>query len=83
MISKGEKFEKLYVLDTATLNATNLNSVSTTFVNNISSHIWHNRLGHLSFKRLDILKDQIQCDTSKFNKVVVPCYICPLAKQRR
>ncbi|KAK0588496.1 hypothetical protein LWI29_001655 [Acer saccharum] len=51
MIGKGEKFEDLYVLDAATLN-----SVSTTYVNNVSTHIWHNRLGHLSFKKLDSLK---------------------------
>ena len=70
-------------LNAGRLNADSLNSISATFVNNVSSHIWHNRLGHLSSKRLDILKDQIQCDTSRFSKFVTPCYICPLAKQRR
>ena len=77
MIGKGEKVEDLYVLDTNTLN-----SVSTACVNNVSTHFWHNRLGHLSFKRLNILKQHIHCDTSRINKND-PCYICPLAKQRR
>ncbi|XP_057499596.1 uncharacterized protein LOC130783851 [Actinidia eriantha] len=90
IIGRGEKFENLYVLDTlnlktaATLNASlnvekldadSSKSIFATFVNNVSSHIWHNRLGHLSSKRLDILKDQIQCDISRFGKSVTPCYI--------
>ncbi|KAL5557118.1 hypothetical protein UlMin_039354 [Ulmus minor] len=77
MIGKGEKFEGLYVLDAATLR-----SVFTAYANNISAHVWHNRLGHLSFKRLDSLKNQLLYDNSEFNKTI-PCYICPLAKQRR
>ena len=77
MIGKGETFEDLYVLD-----ATILSSVSTAYANSISAHVWHNRLGHLSFKRLDSLKNQLLYDTSGFNKTI-PCYICPLAKQRR
>lgn len=69
--------EDLYVLDRYILN-----SVSIASVNNVSAHVWHNKRGHLSFKRLDNLKHHLQCDVSRLNKVV-PCYICPLAKQRR
>ena len=52
MISRGEKFEDLYILDTNTLK-----SAFIVFVNNVLAHVWHNRLGHLSFKRLDALKN--------------------------
>ena len=98
MIDKGEKFNNLYILDTATMrtNAASLNegvailktyAVTSimddkTFANNVSIQVWHNKLGHLSLKRLEILKNKIYCDTTKFNKASVPCYICPLAKQR-
>ena len=77
MIDNDEKFEDLYVLDAATLN-----SMSTTYVNNVSTHVWHNWLGHFSFKRLDYLKDHLHCDTVKYT-IDDPCYICHLAKQKR
>ncbi|KAL5565554.1 hypothetical protein UlMin_028718 [Ulmus minor] len=74
MIGRVDKVQDLYIL--------NLNSISHAFVNNVSAHIWHNRLGHISFKRLDSLKDQLKCDVTRLHKSD-PCYICPLAKQRR
>lgn len=77
MIAKGDRVHNLYVLVTKTLNY-----VSNAFVNNVSVHVWHNRLGHLSFKRLDCLKNQLTCDVTNLNKHM-PCYSCPLAKQRR
>ena len=77
MIGRGDKFEDLYILDTDTLKF-----ASTIFVSNVSAHVWHNRLGHLSFKRLDALKNHLHCDVSRLNKAF-PCYIFPLAKQRR
>ncbi|KAK0584459.1 hypothetical protein LWI29_013591 [Acer saccharum] len=54
MIDRGKRVEDLYVLDAATLN-----SVSSTYVNNVSAQVWHNRLGHISFKRLDSLKSHL------------------------
>lgn len=77
MIGKGDKFEDLYVLDKS-----NLNSVSTTFVNTVPAHIWHSRLVHASFGHLDTLKHHLHCDGSRLNKADLS-YICPLAKQRR
>lgn len=77
MTGRGDRIQDLYVLDVKVLN-----SLSNAFVNNVSVLMWHNRLGHLSFKRLDCLKDQLMCDVSKFNKHM-PYYICPLAKQKR
>ncbi|KAL5576052.1 hypothetical protein UlMin_017751 [Ulmus minor] len=77
MIGKGDKVQNLYIL-----NVHCLNSISHVFVNNVYAHIWYNRLGHISFKRLDSLKDQLKCDVTRLHKSD-PCYICPLAKQRR
>ncbi|XP_068649045.1 uncharacterized protein [Aristolochia californica] len=54
-IGKGDKVQDLYVL-----RAQHLPSASHVFVSNVSAHVWHNRLGHISFKRLDFLKDQLQ-----------------------
>lgn len=51
-------------------------------VNNISVHTWHNRLGHLSDQCLHTLKRSLHFDTSKAH-AHTPCYICPLAKQKR
>ncbi|XP_022853469.1 uncharacterized protein LOC111374938 [Olea europaea var. sylvestris] len=77
MIGRGDRVQDLYVLDIDVLN-----SLSNSFFNNVSVNVWHNRLSHLSFKKLDSLKNQLLCDVSKFNKHM-PCYIWPLAKQRR
>lgn len=49
--------------------------------NKVTSHSWHHRLGHLSFKRLEFLKDQLHFKGEKNG--ITPYYICPLAKQRR
>lgn len=35
-------------------------------VNNVSARIWHDQLSHLSFKRLETLKSQLQCKTSTY-----------------
>lgn len=74
MIGKGDKISDLYILNVASLD----NQIHAS-VNKASAQIWHNRLGHPSFKTLQPLKDQLQCDfpSSTCNN---PCYICPLAK---
>ena len=59
MIGKGDKLENLYILDTNTLKY-----VSTFFINNVLDHVWHNRLGHLSFKHLNALKNHLHYDVS-------------------
>ena len=48
-------------------------------MNSISAKLWHNRLGHLSNKHLDALRDQLHY-LEKFPSNE-PCCICPLAKQ--
>ena len=89
MIGNSDRFKDLYILD-AKCMATNvvinesylpLNHVSIP-VNSVLANIWHNILGHLSFKQLNTLKSQLNCDASKCNNDQ-PCYICPLAKHIR
>ena len=77
MIDKGNKVRELYILDTGSLQ-----SLSTAFVNHVSTRVWHNRLGYLSFKKLNSLKIQLHCDVSNVRNGL-PCYVCPLAKQQR
>lgn len=57
-----------------------LSQDSNVLINNITSQTWHNRLGHLSFKRLESLKNKLSY--TSYNKNM-PCCICPLAKQHR
>ena len=51
------------------------------FVNKVSIVTWHNRLGHPSSQRFDMLKSKSNCDLSDCNNG--PYHICPLAKQKR
>ena len=81
MIDKGSQFIDLYVF-TASSNSNNLlHQHVTDFINTASVNTWHNRLGHLSNKCLDTLKARLSCDFSVHKHS--PCYICPLAKQRK
>lgn len=86
MIGRGKRVGGLYIYDSTMGNECDtFKSIcnSDSFVmNNVDSCTWHNRLGHLSFKRLACLKDQLHFKDDKGN-AVVPCSICPLAKQRR
>ena len=79
MIGKGDKHDALYVLHARDLNISS--PVSSTFANTVSARIWHERLGHLSFQRLKLLRPQLHCNNKHLNHD--PCYLCPLAKQHR
>lgn len=82
MIGKGDKLEDLYVLDANSSNGSLLNVQSVAYVNKVSIQLWYNRLGHLSNRKLDTLRHQLSCDSTKSHSST-PCYICPLAKQRK
>ena len=60
MIGKGDKVDGMYVLDVSKLGlqSTLPNNVQV-FVNKVSAHTWHNRLGHLSNKILDLLRHHV------------------------
>lgn len=83
MIGRGDQHEGLYVLRTKVVQIDVMTtSLGTKFVstdvNNVSFHTWHNRLGHLSFKQLVVLKCHLHCIVSKCTNDDI-CYICPLA----
>ena len=72
MIGKGERRGDLYVFT---------GKSQTSYINKVTADMWHDRLGHLSFKRLQILKNKLDY-ISHENKNKRPCCICHLAKQR-
>ena len=78
-IGRGKTLEGLYVLDSSSTEFDLLKSHFMAYANKVSIQTWHNRLGHLSPKCLDLLKDQLDCNKSSFTPHS-PCYICPLAK---
>ncbi|CAI9777510.1 unnamed protein product [Fraxinus pennsylvanica] len=91
VIGSGERKADLYVIDfSSSFPASSLCksfSVNNSFCsvsNNVTSQIWHHKLGHLSFQKLSFLKNQLQIDcTDHKDDALVPCLVCPLAKQRR
>lgn len=82
MIGRGKRLGDLYILDSEQ-SATKFNdSPSTANINHVDVQTWHSRLGHLSDQALIHMEDKLHCNVSKIHKNK-PCYICPLAKQRR
>ncbi|XP_060969595.1 uncharacterized protein LOC133036851 [Cannabis sativa] len=73
MIGRGSAINDLYILDVAH---------EAPQVLSVAAETWHSRLGHLSHKRLDLLKDILNCNTSGLHKIE-SCYICPIAKQKK
>ena len=50
------------------------------YVNQVTARVWHNRLGHPSNAKLNILREVLHFHSVNNSS---PCCICPLAKQRR
>lgn len=92
MIGNGKRIADLYIIDAASIDlaqnvcisSKNVGNSVYSIANNVITHIWHHKLGHLSVKRLDMLKDQLhfKCNGHK-NNLSIPFSICPLAIQRR
>ena len=82
MIGQGEQVANLYVLETPHLTEA-LDAESITFSTNVvvDSQLWHNRLGHPSLEKTDILSTVL--GLKHMNKTPFHCAICPLAKQKR
>lgn len=74
-IGRGNRIGDLYIL-----NLQQLGSDSVSFVNKVSVELWHQRLGHPSSKVLTSLRDRLAYDVPN-NSPLIPCLICPLAKQ--
>ena len=73
MIGKGEMYSDLYVL-------TSHIEHHSVVVNKVTDQVWHRRLGHISFKRLESLRTNLGFSSCSNH---IPCYVCPLAKQKR
>ena len=78
-IGRGEKLQGLYILDSH--NQTSVPQ-SMFYANKVSWQVWHNRLSHLFDRRLEMFTPSLPCDGLKHSSMT-PCYICPLAKQRK
>lgn len=73
MIGRGKVQDGLYVLE-------DTSSTFTVPINVVSCHKWHQRFGHPSFNKLQML-DSIPVSNKEFDSI--PCLICPLAKQKK
>lgn len=84
MIGMGGRINDMYILNPNNLEATNSHHPKpvSALVNKVSANLWNARLGHLSFKCLDLLKSQLAFTSTKCT-FMDPCYICTLSKQRR
>lgn len=80
MIGKGKEIAGLYVLDTATLpsHPSAVSPFCSSVV--IDATLWHSRLGHPSYVKLDTLKSVL--GFQKSNKDTSHCDICQLSKQK-
>lgn len=72
-IGKGRGIGNLYALDTSS-SQMSVNAV-------IDVGVWHKRLGHLSFTRLDSISESLGTTRYK-NKGSYYCHICLLAKKK-
>ncbi|KAG7554602.1 Retrotransposon Copia-like N-terminal [Arabidopsis suecica] len=73
-IGKGRRVANLYVLDVEETE------ISVNAVVDVS--MWHKRLGHPSFSRLDVISESLGTTRHK-NKGLAYCHICHLAKQKK
>ena len=81
MIGKGDVFNSLYILD---LSASSPTVLPAGFCGSLSvnSTTWHNRLGHPSAAKLQVLSDALSLPSSSLS-CHEHCSVCPLAKQKR
>nr|AAD25646.1 putative retroelement pol polyprotein [Arabidopsis thaliana] len=73
-LGEGKRIGNLYVLDTQS-PAISVNAV-------VDVSVWHKRLGHPSFSRLDSLSEVLGTTRHK-NKKSAYCHVCHLAKQKK
>ena len=99
MIGKGNLHNNLYVLDapaspdhhssashsvsSATHNVFHQQHTQDHDISLVSSEIWHQRLGHPSHQKIQILSKFLQVSGSVKSDHWSLCKVCPLAKQKR
>ncbi|KAL5782709.1 hypothetical protein ACOSP7_007738 [Xanthoceras sorbifolium] len=79
-IGKGRREGNLYLLDLGTTSCNSIISSCNSVVMH-KSDVWHFRLGHPSFVKLQILHNELQIPVS--TRLPSHCAICHFAKQKR
>ncbi|CAE5963143.1 unnamed protein product [Arabidopsis arenosa] len=83
MIGKGRLQNKLYFLDSESQSSqSQASSLICNLNNSDSSSLWHSRLGHPSFSKIQALSEDLSLSKTKL-KDWSHCKTCHLAKQRR
>lgn len=84
MIGKGSIHNNLYILEsTQAFSNTPALSISQNHSSfQVSTEVWHQRLGHPSFNKIHSLSKELNISLSKDHHNTL-CKICPLAKQKR
>lgn len=82
LIGKGERIGDLYILNHRSTDNETLTTETTISINRVDADLWHFRLGHLSTRLLLTMVDKLHCNVSRIHNKQ-PCYVCPLAKQRK
>ncbi|KAL0846098.1 hypothetical protein Bca101_019344 [Brassica carinata] len=82
MIGRGRRIANLYILDGEDSVFEDIASPSFVANSVIDASVWHRRLGHTSFDRLDKLSNVLGISKTK-NKGLVHCDICQRAKQKK
>ncbi|KAG7552168.1 Integrase catalytic core [Arabidopsis thaliana x Arabidopsis arenosa] len=86
-IGEGKQIGGLYVLSTSPAECSSLDNSSSVSVNAncnaiVDNALWHSRLGHPSFEKIDVLHNVLGLRKGNKNEIV-HCAVCQQAKQKR
>ncbi|CAE6174213.1 unnamed protein product [Arabidopsis arenosa] len=86
-IGEGKQIGGLYVLSTSPAECSSLDNNSSVSVNAhcnaiVDNALWHSRLGHPSFEKIDVLHNVLGLRKGNKNEIV-HCAVCQQAKQKR
>lgn len=79
-IGMGGEVSKLYFLDIESLSSSP-GIKSPIVLSTVSSSLWHKRLGHLSFSKLQSMNSSLSLSKQKEN-IDSHCHVCHLSKQK-
>ena len=82
MIGSGRRIANLYVLDVGSSRCPAQDSAPPFIHYVVDASVWHQRFGHSSFERLELLRDVLGFSKAK-NKGLTHCDICQCAKQKK
>jgi len=84
MLGKGSQVGNLYILnlDKSLVDVSSFPGKSVCSSVKNESEMWHKRLGHPSFAKIDTLSDVLMLPKQKINKDSSHCHVCHLSKQK-